>query len=556
VTKETAAATIRALEEAFNANNFNNPENQENSSKNVYTKYLKEFKEFEKSLTDSLQNSMGSNNPMFGEDNFRLKTTTPTQGQEIYDKGQKAQLAFGKLSVAERVEFLNILKDEIGKRAEDIKVAIVADTGKPIDITKEELPKGDAWFKYATDNIKQLEPVRKKITVKGKDYENITAIKPVGVVQVIGAFNYPYALTMPGIIGGLAAGNSVVASTPDKAPNWVFPFMDAANAAVNNFVSTNTTLSGRDKEVLKEGLIQYTIGKDSKLSEKADLVHFVGGTETGLKIKAARGSKPTILELGGSSVVTVMNSEVTSDERAKAIAQEIWGGFGPATGQRCTAPRIVSVQEGEAMEVAKKLKEICEAGPQPGAGGIGNPFSSGTKIGPLVDKKAFERMEEVEQQAKALGATVHGTLKVSNNLIPQKGIWVNPVVIDWSTAKKDAQTTKEIHKIITQGEIFGPLVHLIRPVKNIDEAISVTNELDKHNLAGAIYTANKDDVTKYINGTQITSLQHNGPPKDMSPDGYHGHPGEIPIGNDHLEKYGVKVSRTVPFIDSGAERAR
>jgi len=414
---------------------------------------------------------------------------------------------------------------------------ITADTGKPIELSKGEMGKGKEWFDYARDEAeKQL---------GSKQVGKITnRMKPQGAVQVIGAYNYPYALAIGGIVGALTAGNGAIVSAPLKAPNWVFPFMQAAKEAAQDFAAKARS----DGKPYAEGLaknasniIQYSVGVNSNLTKEADVVHFVGGDTVGEYIRNSRGRKPTILEMGGSNVVTVMTSAL-KEIPAQKIAETIFAGFGPATGQRCTAPRFLCVQNG-AEAVTEALKTICDTGPKPDE--IGNPFKAGIKMGPLVDRGAHQKMKDAIALAKELGATVHGHLEVSNNIVPlaaaEDSYWVNPVVIDWSKVDmKNAENARRLNECF-KNEIFGPLIHIVHPVKTLDEAIDVTKNLDNHGLAAALFTGDVKDIEHYGLEVSVTSLAINGAPKDQSPRGPHGHPGLATIGGDsHFGLYSSK----------------
>jgi acyl-CoA reductase-like NAD-dependent aldehyde dehydrogenase len=552
--KLTAVATLKLLETAFNEDNHP-------GFIKIYKKYFDDnFKdEFDArhSSTYITGQTIPALNPMFGGENFYLKTTKHEDGEEILKQSKAAHKIYSKMGTDAHLDFLKILQKHIERYSDDIKLTITADMGKPIDLTNAEVDsKGKAWFDHAQKHAEKIKSQLGPKYGKNSDFETVGA----GVVQVIGAFNYPFALTIPGIVGALATGNSLVVSTPEKAPNWVFPLMKAANEAVDEFtVKHKETLSVEEQETLKKGLIQYSVGREPTISIKADLVHFVGSDTAGKKIKEAREQearltnepKPTILELGGSNVVAVMNSAVETDNAAdsakiKKIADEIYGGFGPATGQRCTAPRVLLVQDGAALKIAEQLKAVCTEGPKVGNGGIGNPFTSGTKMGPLVDSRAYESMKEIIKLAGEFGAEVHGNLDANkgNLPLPKGGRWVNPVIIDWSNAEKDPAKTEKIYKLIKKDEVFAPLVHIVHPVKTIEQVIEKTNELDTHNLASAIYTENKKEKERFFEETFAVSKTHNGPPKDKSPDGPHGHPGELQIGGeDHYKSYMKLVRR-------------
>jgi len=548
VTEETAKITLKKLETDFIQEASRNDGSGIKSSKEHYREYLNEFKKFRESYTTDTKDSISVVNPMFGSEIFRLKATTEKEAKIIIQKGKNAQKIFGKMSIEDRLDFIDILDKKIKKYADDIKLTITADMGKPVDLAAAEVGKASAWPNYAKSKAK--EQLEQTVTVGGKKYQSKKGYEPAGMVHVIGAFNYPLALTMPGIIGGLAAGNNIVISTPEKAPNWIFPFMQAAEEAAREFGEKHK-FSEKEQKAFKNGLIQYAIGRDPTLSTKADVVHFVGGDAAGKAIKKARGNKPTILELGGSNVVTVMNDAVTNDAEAKEIAKKIYGGFGPTTGQRCTAPRILLTQEGDAGKVAEQLEVVCGANAKHGSGGIGNPFTGatkkldgdgnpeldkdgkpieipGTKIGPLVDNGAYKSMQEMITLAKRVGAEVHGTLdaNVEGSNLPKGGHWVNPIAIDWSKAKQDPATTKEIYTKIKEKEIFGPLLHIMSPVQDVNAAIKKTNELDTHNLASAIFTKSEETKNDYFSKTYAISQTWNDAPSDKSPGGEHGHPNE------------------------------
>lgn len=558
MTDKTATDTLKKLEIAFGGSNYSD---NNAAFKADYKKYLTEnFPEFKnRHSNDAISGggTISAANPMLGGENFHLTTTTHKEGEAILEKGKAAQEIFGKMNIDDRLDFLKILQEKIKKYSEDIKLTITADMGKPVDLTAGELDKGNAWFKFAEKEARnQLEPKYGKNSNMGRD--------GLGVVQVIGAFNYPYALTIPGIVGGLAAGNSVVVSTPEKAPNFVFPLMQAADEAISEFTSSRKDLLTKDEiKALKSGLVQYSIGRDPTISTNADLVHFVGSNETGEKIRKARGDKPTILEMGGSNVVVVMNSaihdhETTPEKAIDKISKEIYAGFAPATGQRCTAPQYLLMQNGAALKVGEALKNMCQDGPPIGKDGIGNSFSKGTKIGPLVDERAYNDTKVIigiaqEDQYKEIGIKVYGNFDANkgNLPLPKGGRYVNPVVIDLSEADKDHPKTQEFINKIKGKEFFAPVLFLLPPVENIHEGVEIAKDIDPHHLASAIYTDNKDkygDKKVFFEETSAVSKAHNKAPKDESPDKPHGHPGGLQIGGDeHFKNYSkiVKLDRNL-----------
>jgi acyl-CoA reductase-like NAD-dependent aldehyde dehydrogenase len=294
------------------------------------------------------------------------------------------------------------------------------------------------------------------------------------------------------------------------------------------------------------GLVQFSVGVNRSLTAEVDLVHFVGGDVTGNIISKSRGLKPTILEMGGSNVAVIMDSAVADDNAAQEVAKKIYEGFAPATGQRCTAPRTLCVEEGAEAVVTALGKMVAD-----GDHHIGNPFTKGTKMGPLVDRGARQKMEEAITLATELGAKVYGSMAVNSNAIPQSlnenSFWVKPIVIDWAPVDlADAKKAERVRALLGE-EIFGPLVHVLARVKGLDAAIATTNKYDTHGLAGAIFTGNLEDVDKYAAGVRVTSLTVNEGPKDRSPFGPHGHPGLATIGGKaHFNLYANETVVALP----------
>lgn len=502
-----------------------------------YRDFLKQYDAFNKSASVT-PTELSVHSAIFGRTSFYLKQTNDAEAKALLDKGRAASKVFGALELGDRLEFLRVLQDKVKNYAADIGLVISADTGKPVDLSEKEMAKGDDWFDFAA------RVAESQIGVKGLGNERIYS-RPLGVAQIIGAYNYPYALAMGGIVGALAGGNGIVVSAPLKAPNWIFPFMQAVDEAVVEFAQRAQTQGKSWAAAFAKtgaGLIQYSVGVNRNLTAGADLVHFVGGDETGNLISKGRGIKPTILEMGGSNVVVVMESAVTSDIEAKNVAKKIYEAFAPATGQRCTAPRMLCVDAGAEM-VVMALGDMVANGDHH----LGNPFSAGTKMGPLVDRGARQKMEEAVILANKLGATVYGGEAVNSNLVPQalndNSFWVTPVAIDWGTADlSDAKSAGELQAMLGQ-EIFGPLVHILPRVRGIDEAIAVTNKYDTHGLAGAIFTVRAEEAEKYAANVRVTSISVNEAPKDRSPYGPHGHPGIATIGGTtHFNVYTSKTT--------------
>lgn len=532
------SATIEALKMAVeerNSRKFND----------LYERFLQQYKRFKQLQTDK-KNGLEVRNVIFDvAANFRLSITTDEQAAELLRKGKLAEHGYRNIPLKDRLRFLQILKEKIDVYKNEIILTITADTGKPLDNAQSEMIKGEQWFSFA-----EKEAPKQLADTADESGKVTTTILPMGIAQIIGAYNYPYALAIGGIVGALATGNSVIISPPEKAPNWIFPFMQASDEAIEAWLKENEQRQGKEWVQIREHgayLIQHSMGINRYLTTQVDLVHFVGSNATGELIQKSRfsGSKKNILELGGVNMVIVMKSALEKMEATK-IAQKIYDGFAPASGQRCTAPRTLFVQHG-AEAVIQKITEMCDH--LPGPDFIGNPFKAGIKMGPLVDKNALQKMKDAIALANKLGAVVHGEFQVSDKIAPGGHCWVNPIAIDWSMIDMDKigeDNLKELHTL-WQDEIFGPLIHIVHPVKDLGEAVDKTRLLDHHRLSGSVFSNDEKDVSWYQNRTKVTSVMFNEAPKDLSPLGIHGHTrGQPAIGGpNHFREYGSEASRNI-----------
>lgn len=164
--------------------------------------------------------------------------------------------------------------------------------------------------------------------------------EPLGTVLVIGAWNYPYILSIGPAVGAIAAGNTVVIK-PSEIP-------EGTSKAMRKAINENFP-----KEFLHvvEGGVEETT---ALLELKWDKIFFTGSTHVGKIVyqAAAEHLTPVTLELGGKSPVFI-----TKGANLKVAAKRIaWGKFLNA-GQTCIAPDYILVDESIEEEFLKLLKE-------------------------------------------------------------------------------------------------------------------------------------------------------------------------------------------------------
>ncbi|MBB5163279.1 aldehyde dehydrogenase family protein [Mycobacterium sp. AZCC_0083] len=267
--------------------------------------------------------------------------------------------------------------------------------------------------------------------------------EPFGTVLIIGAWNFPFALTLGPAVGAIAAGNAVVLKPSEVSP--------ASSALMAELVPQYLD---RDAIVVIEG--------DGAVSQELieqgfDRLCFTGGTEIGRKVyqAAAAHLTPVTLELGGKSPVIVA-ADADIDVAAKRIA---WTKL-VNSGQICIAPDYVIADATIRDELVDKIKAAVTT------------FEAGDPGGkPIVNQRHFDRLTASLSATKGTVALGGGTDATSMKIQPT-------VVVDPDPGEP-----------LMTDEIFGPILPIVT-VQSLDEAIEFVNSRDKP-LAAYLFTKTK-----------------------------------------------------------------
>ena len=367
-----------------------------------------------------------------------------------------------------------ILVAEVAKAAKDSDVEVVR-SADLIDYTAEEGIRVLAEGKFlVSDAFPGNE--RNKLCMSSK--------VPLGVILAIPPFNYPVNLCVSKIGPALMAGNSVVIKTPTQGA-----------------VSCLHMIQCFHKAGVPKGLLSAVTGRGSDIGDYLTThplvqgISFTGG-DTGLDIAKKAGMIPLQMELGGKDACIVLSDA----DLTLAAANIIKGGFS-YSGQRCTAVKVVLVEE----TVADKLVELVNAGIAKLSVG---KAAENKDITAVVSSTSADFIEGLVLDAKHKGAKLHQEYKREGNLI-----W--PVLIDNVT----------VDMRIAWEEPFGPVIPVIR-VKSEDEALAIANK-SRYGLQGCVFTKDIDRAIRVADQLETGTVQINSAPAR---------------GPDHFPFQGVKNS--------------
>jgi aldehyde dehydrogenase (NAD+) len=256
--------------------------------------------------------------------------------------------------------------------------------------------------------------------------------EPYGTVLIIGAWNYPFYLTLGPLVGAIAAGNTVVLKPSEIAQASADLMAELVPRYLDNDAIAVVEGDGAvSQELIAQGL---------------DRVFFTGGTEIGRKVYegAAPHLTPVSLELGGKSPVIVA-ADADVDVAAKRIA---WIKLLNA-GQTCVAPDYVLADAKVRDELVDKIGQAI------------TKFRSEEKAGlRIVNQRQFDRLT-------GYLATTKGTIALGGNSDASTLRLEPTVVVD-----------PDPDEPLMSNEIFGPILPVIS-VQSLDEAIRFVNSRPK-----------------------------------------------------------------------------
>jgi aldehyde dehydrogenase (NAD+) len=268
--------------------------------------------------------------------------------------------------------------------------------------------------------------------------------EPYGTVLIIGAWNFPFALTLGPAVGAIAAGNTVVLK-----PSEVAPASSAVMAELVPRYLDNDTIA----VIEGDGSVSQEL-----IAQGFDHLLFTGGTDIGRKVYegAAPHLTPVTLELGGKSPVIVAE-DADIDVAAKRIA---WTKL-INSGQTCIAPDYVLADAKIRDDLVDKIKVAVTKFESDGSGGKR-----------IVNQRHFDRL------TASLAAT-KGTVAVGGGSDASK-LQIQPTVV----------VDPALDEPLMQDEIFGPILPIVT-VQNLDEAIKFVNSRPKP-LAAYLFTKAKN----------------------------------------------------------------
>jgi len=393
-------------------------------------------------------------NPATGEIITTVPNLSAAEVSKLAEQARAAQPGWEALGFEGRGKILLRAQKWVIDNAPRIIDVIVSETGKTIeDAQLAEISYAAGafgfWAKNAPEMLADERVKSSNVLVKGKKL--ITRYRPLGVVGVVGPWNFPLTNSFGDCIPALAAGNAVILK-----PSEVTPLTSLLMA-----------------EMLREcGMPEHVFGvatgdgaTGAALIDEVDFIMFTGSTKTGKKVAAAAAERliPVGLELGGKDPMIVL-SDADLERAANAAAFYSMNNGG----QVCISVERVYVEEPVYEEfvgkVTEKVRALRQGDPNQGPGTV--------DVGAVIFPPQVETIDAHVKDAVAKGAKVLTGGKMREG----DGRFYEPTVLVDVDHSMECMTE----------ETFGPTLPIMK-VADADQALELAND-SPYGLQASVWT--------------------------------------------------------------------
>ena len=411
--------------------------------------------------------SLPARSPITGEPIGAVPQASAADATAAIGRAQAAFHAWRNVPAPRRGELVRLLGEELRAAKADLGQLVTIEAGKIPSEGLGEVQEMIDICDFAVGLSRQLYGLT--IATERVGHRMMETWHPLGVCGVISAFNFPVAVWSWNAALALVCGDSVVWKPSEKAPLTALATHAIAQRAMARF--------GSDAP---EGLLELIIGQrdigevlvdDARVAVLSATGSTAMGRAVGPRLAArfARG----ILELGGNNAAIVAPT-ADLDLALRGIAFAAMG----TAGQRCTTLRRLFVHESIYDQLVPQLAKVY-ANVQ-----VGDPRVAGTLVGPLIDRQAFDGMQQALEQSRALGAAVHGGGRV-DGISGADAYYVRPALVELSAHEGPA-----LH------ETFAPILYVVR-YQLLDEAIAMNNAVGA-GLSSSIFTLNVREAELFM----------------------------------------------------------
>ncbi len=347
----------------------------------------------------------------------------------MIDACVQAQPAWANLPVAKRADCLRQFADLMEERTPLLMMVAIREAGKTMNNAIAEVREAVDFCRYYADQA-----------------QNLGQVPALGTVVAISPWNFPLAIFVGEVVSALVMGNSVLAKPAEQTSLIAYLAVQWLHEA------------GVPREVLQLVLGAGDVGAGLTQDPRINGVIFTGSTEVAKRINqtlSRRQDNPVLIAETGGQNAMIVDSTALPEQ----VCADVLNSAFDSAGQRCSALRILCVQE----DIADHMLEMIKGAMNELV--VANPMALNTDIGPVIDKEAQQNLlahiNELKQTAKS-----YHEVAIDPQISPE-ATFVSPILFE---LKDLSQLTKEV---------FGPVLHVVRfSAKHLDKLIDEINSKD------------------------------------------------------------------------------
>jgi RHH-type transcriptional regulator, proline utilization regulon repressor / proline dehydrogenase / delta 1-pyrroline-5-carboxylate dehydrogenase len=363
--------------------------------------------------------------------------------------------------VKERAAILRRAGDLLEARRHELNAWMVFEAGKPLQQADVEVSEAADFCRYYAAEMERLDA---EIVYDVAGESDRYFYRPKGIVLVISPWNFPLAIPTGMTVAALVTGN----------------------CALLKPAATTAVIAAKLSEILIEagipkGVFQYipcggsTVGTHLVKHPDVQMIVFTGSQEVGCQIYAnaailqpgQKHLKRVVAEMGGKNAI-IVDESADLDQAVQGI---VYSAFG-YSGQKCSAcSRVVVLAPVYDAFVARLIEATKSLN-------VGDAADPSTKVGPVIDGAAQQRIREAIAQAKT-EATL--ALELPS---PETGYFVGPTIF----------TDVDLQSALAQEEIFGPVLAVMK-AETFEEGLAIANNTN-YALTGGLYSRTPSHIDR------------------------------------------------------------
>ena len=362
-----------------------------------------------------------------------VRPATPAEVELAASRAASAAQIWQVTPPQERAACLRRAADLLEQRTQTLLGLIVREAGKSLPNAVSEVREAVDFLRYYAAQVDAT-------------FDNQTH-RALGVVLCISPWNFPLAIFAGQVAAALASGNCVLAKPAEQTPLVADVMVKILHEA--GVPMEAVQLVPGTGEVVGAALVAHPQVAGVMFTGSTEVAHLIAQTLSKRLSRQGR-SIPLIAETGGQNAMVVDSSAL-----AEQVVGDVLSSAFDSAGQRCSALRLLCVQEDVADRVLDMIKQAMREWV------MGNPDRMHTDIGPVIDEEA---RAQIEAHIAGMQADGQPVTRMARDESGGQGHFVMPTLIEIDGIER------------LQREVFGPVLHVLRYRRDdLDKVLDAIN---------------------------------------------------------------------------------